>query len=122
MSDSALTVTHVRNEIQKSLINYYTKTQIYPKKKTNNNNNSWIKSKSPGFWPDHQTTQKIKKDLRLESIPAERQPTKYSHIHNYSQIIVTNQPNMQVFALWEEGEVRMEKRSPYKGPRVDCLK
>lgn len=32
MSDSALTVTHVRNEIQKSLINYYTKTQIYPKK------------------------------------------------------------------------------------------
>lgn len=34
MSDSALTVTHVRNEIQKLLINYYTKTQIYPKNTT----------------------------------------------------------------------------------------
>lgn len=37
MSDSALTVTHVRNEIQKLLINYYTKTQIYPKKHNNYN-------------------------------------------------------------------------------------
>lgn len=49
MSDSALTVTHVRNEIQKSLVNYYTKTQIYPKKKTTTTTTHGLNQKVQDF-------------------------------------------------------------------------